>query len=297
MNNAMIFSFPGNQQLAHDLAKKMSIEEGRLTLKHFPDGESYVRIDSMVKDKIVILYCTLHHPDKKILPLMFAAKTLKELGAKKIILLSPYLSYMRQDKRFHEGEAVSAPLFASLISQWVDFLVTIDPHLHRIHQLSEIFSIPTLTLHANDEIAQWIHQNIKAPYLIGPDSESEQWVSAIAHQLNAPYLICKKIRLSAHDVKIDIPYFSATNKTLVLMDDMISTGSSMLTILKQLSSQGYSEVVCLAVHPLLKMKTKADLLAAGASCIMTCDTIQDSTNNISLLDLMAKNLEKIIDTI
>lgn len=297
MNNTIIFSFPGNKKNADDLANKMHIESGHLTLRHFPDGESYVRIDSIVKDKIVILYCALNNPDKKILSLMFTAQTLKELGARKIILVSPYLPYMRQDKRFNSGEVISAPLFAHFISQWVDYLVTIDPHLHRIHQLSTIFSIPTRTLHANNEIAQWIKDHIKSPFLIGPDSESEQWVSQIAHQLNAPYIICKKIRLSDHDVKMDIPSFLAVNKTLVLMDDIISTGSSMLAILKQLSLQGYSKVMCLAVHPLLTKKTKDNLLAAGAASIITCNTIRDSTNKINMLDYIARNLKEIIDTL
>src|SRR5690606_3260659 len=109
---------------------------------------------------------------KKILSLMFTAQTLKELGAKKIILISPYLPYMRQDKRFEPGEAITSQLFAKFLSNCVDYLITIDPHLHRIHHLSKIYSVPVLTLHATKEIARWIKENIKFPFLIGPDSES-----------------------------------------------------------------------------------------------------------------------------
>lgn len=221
MNNNIIFSFPGNKRFAHQLANKLHIEEGELVIKRFPDGESYVRINSTVKNKVAILFCTLNNPDNKILSLMFTAQTLKELGAKKIILISPYLPYMRQDKRFEPGEAITSQLFAEFLSNWVDYLITIDPHLHRIHHLSSIYSIPVLTLHAHAEIAQWIKENIKSPFLIGPDSESEQWVSEIAEQLKAPYIVCSKNRLSAHKVKIDIPPFSSTTETLILMDDII----------------------------------------------------------------------------
>lgn len=296
MNNYIIFSFPGNKKFAYYLANKLQFEEGELVLKRFPDGECYVRINSTVENKVVILFCTLNNPNQKILALMFTAQTLKELGAKKIILVSPYLPYMRQDKRFKPGEAITSQLFAKVLSNWVDCLITIDPHLHRIHHLSSIYSIPVLTLHAMKEIAQWIKKNIKSPFLIGPDSESEQWVSEIAEQLKAPYIVCSKNRLSAHKVKIDIPSFSITNETLVLMDDMISTGSSMMSILKQLSLQGHKGI-CLAVHPLFNKKTKNNLLASGAVAIITCNTISDSTNKVNILDLIATNLEKIMGAI
>lgn len=296
MNNHIIFSFPGNKQFAHHLANKLHIEEGDLVIKRFPDGESYVRVNSKVKDKIVILFCTLNNPDKKVLSLMFTAQTLKELGAKKIILIAPYLPYMRQDKRFKPGEAITSKLFAQFLSNWVDYLITLDPHLHRIHHLSSIYSVPVLTLHATKEIAKWIKENIKSPFLIGPDSESEQWVSELAEHVNAPYIVCSKKRLSAHEVKIDIPPFSSTNDTLIIMDDIISTGSSMVTILKQLSLQGYNGL-CLAIHPLFNKKTKDKLFASGAVDIVTCNTISDPTNKINVLDLIATNLEKIISKI
>ncbi|KTC67939.1 ribose-phosphate pyrophosphokinase [Legionella birminghamensis] len=296
MNNYIIFSFPGNKDFAQNLANKLRIEEGELVMKRFPDGESYVRINSTVRNKIVILFCTMNNPDKKILSLMFTAQTLKELGAKKIILISPYLPYMRQDIRFNPGEAITSRLFAKFLSNWIDYLITVDPHLHRIHHLSCIYSIPVLTLHAHKEIAQWIKENINYPFLIGPDSESKQWVSGIAEELKAPYVVCNKIRLSDQEVKIDIPRFSSANETLILMDDIISTGSSMVTILKQLSLQGYRGI-CLAIHPLFSKKAKEKLVASGALAIITCNSISDPTNKINILDLIAANLEKIMGEI
>lgn len=297
MNNSIVFPFPGNKKFARLLANQLSIEEGKLSIKSFPDGESYVRIQSVVKNKIAILFCSLNDPNKKILSLMFVAQTLKELGAKKVILISPYLAYMRQDKRFESGEAITSQLFAKYLSNWVDYLITIDPHLHRIPQLSQIYSIPVMTLHATNEIAQWIYENIKSPFLIGPDIESTQWVSDIAQQLKAPYIVCKKNRVADNEVKIEISAFSITDETLILMDDIISTGSTMQTILEQLCLQGYNKVICLAIHPLLKKKTENALLASGAKAIITCNTIVHSTNKINIVNLIARNLEKIIASI
>ena len=296
MNNNIIFSFPGNKRFAQYLANKLNIEEGKLTIKRFPDGESYVRINSTVRDKIAILFCTLNNPNKSILSLMFAAQTLKEVGAKKIILVAPYLPYMRQDKRFKAGEAITSQLFAKFLSNWIDYLITIDPHLHRIHHLSSIYSIPVSTLHAHEEIAKWINENITSPFLIGPDSESEQWVAEIAEQIKAPFIVCRKNRLSAHEVNIEIPPFTSINKTLILLDDIISTGSSMITILKQLSLQG-RKGVCLAIHPLFNKKTKNNLVTSGALAIITCNTVSNPTNKINLMNIIATNLEKVIGNI
>lgn len=201
---------------------------------------------------------------------------------------------MRQDKRFKPGEAITSQLFAKVLSNWVDYLITIDPHLHRIHHLSSIYSIPVLTLHAMKEIAQWIKENIKSPFLIGPDSESEQWVSEIAEQLKAPYIVCNKNRLSAHKVKIDIPSFSTTNETIIILDDIVSTGASMLAILKQLTMQNHRNVICLAVHPLFNKTTRNKLISSGAKEIISCNTIQDASNKINLTELIAINLQNLL---
>src|SRR5687768_7418667 len=105
MNN-IIFALPGNELLADSIGKSLQIPTGDLVIRHFPDGESYVRVLTEVKDKDVILVCTLHHPNDKILPLYFLSKNLRDLGAKKIILVAPYLAYMRQDKKFQPGEGI-----------------------------------------------------------------------------------------------------------------------------------------------------------------------------------------------
>jgi len=294
MKNSIIFSFPGNKRFAHYLANQLPVEEGKLVIKRFPDGESYVRINSIVKGKIAILVCTLNNPDKKILPLMFTAQTLKELGAEKIILISPYLPYMRQDKRFKPGEAVTSRLFAKFCSNWVDYLITIDPHLHRVHHLSSIYSIPVLTLHATKAIALWIKENIKSPFLIGPDSESEQWISEVANYIKAPYVLCEKIRLSSHEVKMTIPLFSLTNETIIILDDIVSTGASMIAILKQLAKQGNKNVICLAVHPLLNKVTNNKLISLGAKEIITCNTIRNASNKINITELIAINLQNLL---
>src|SRR6478609_2061344 len=145
----IFFALPGNETLAKSLAEKSQAELGSAIIRRFPDGESYIRIESEVKDKQLFVVCSLNQPDEKLLPLYYLCQTAKELGAKSICIIAPYLAYMRQDKRFQPGEGVTSTYFAKLLSSFADSLITIDPHLHRRKALSEIYSIPTIALHAS----------------------------------------------------------------------------------------------------------------------------------------------------
>ena len=140
-----------------------------------------------------MLVCTLDRPDDKFLPLVFAAAAARDLGAHGSALSAPYLAYMRQDRRFQPGEAVTSTYFAKLLSSQIDWLVTVDPHLHRRGSLAEIYSIPTQVMHAAPLISDWIRSEVKMPLLIGPDSESEQWVAAVARDAGAPHVVLQKI--------------------------------------------------------------------------------------------------------
>lgn len=291
MDNPILFSLPGNKELTQTLSNKLSIEIGKAEIHTFPDSESYIRINSEVKNKKVFLVCTLDHPNSKILPLIFMARTLKELGANKICLVAPYLAYMRQDKRFHSGEAITSTIFAQLLSSCIDGMITIDPHLHRIHQLSEIYSMPSLlTLHATKNISEWISSHIKNPILIGPDEESKQWVSEIANFSNLSFVIAQKKRLDDKRVAVLLPEIKGIENTPVLVDDIISSGVTMFESLKQLRNNGFKNPICIGVHALFNNQTENMLLSAGAKQLITCNTIIHSTNQIDVSDILAKGI-------
>ena len=138
----------------------------------------------------MLINATLFRPNGWVLDLIFLADTLRSLGAKHIKLIAPYLAYMRQDKVFQKGEALTSKIFAQLLSNHFDSLLTVDPHLHRTESLSEIYKIPTTVVQAAPLISAWIHANVKDPILIGPDEESRQWVQGIAGEL--PLLVLSK---------------------------------------------------------------------------------------------------------
>ncbi|MBS0358498.1 MAG: ribose-phosphate pyrophosphokinase [Proteobacteria bacterium] len=293
MKESLIFSLPHDKLLTATLATKLKIEIGAAEIRDFPDGESYVRIDSNVQNKTILLICSLDHPNNKILPLVFMAKTLKELGAHKIHLISPYLAYMRQDKRFHPGEAVNSTLFAQLLSDFVDSIMTIDPHLHRIHNLSEIFTIPCATLHAKKIIATWIRNQVDAPVIIGPDEESRQWVEEVAKDANAPFIVAEKIRHGDRDVRVSIPTFDDLSKTPVLVDDIISTGVSMIESIQELKARGFKNPICIAVHALFDQNVYEHLRNVGAQEIISCNTIPHFSNKIDISDVIAEEIKNV----
>lgn len=280
---SIVFSFPGNETLSEKIRIGVNGEKGNFILRKFPDDESYLRILTEVEDKNIIVVCTLHHPDSKILSLLFLCKLLKELKAKNICLVAPYLSYMRQDKEFNKGEAITSTYFAKLISSFVDSLITVDPHLHRRSSLAEIYTVPCTVLHANELIGVYIKDHISDALLIGPDSESEQWVSEIAFIANVPFIILDKIRTGDTTVEVSIPALQGfENRTPVLVDDIISTAKTMITTLNHLHKLGTKLPICIGVHAVFANESYKELQRYNVKEIITCNTIPHETNKIDI---------------
>lgn len=291
----LLLPMPGNERLTADLAARLPAELGMVHVRRFPDGESYVRLESAVGDREVALVCTLDRPDERLLPLVFAAATARELGARRIGLVCPYLGYMRQDMRFQPGEAVSSAVFARLLDPWVDWIVTVDPHLHRRRSLAEIYAADATVLHAAPAIARWIHERVRLPLLIGPDSESEQWVAAVARLAGAPAVVLDKVRHGDRAVVVSVPEVERwRTHTPVLVDDIISTGRTMIETLAHLNRAGLAPAVCIGVHAVFAGDAFASLKAAGAGCIATCNTIVHPSNAIDLTPQIAGAVRKVL---
>lgn len=287
----IVFSLPGSERLGGDLAARLGAEPGVLETRRFPDGESYVRIASEVGGKAAVLICTLAQPDEQFLRLVFTARTLRELGASSITLVAPYLGYMRQDKRFRPGEAVTSASFADLLSREVDRLITVDPHLHRHAALSEIYSIPALSLHAAPLLAEWIAGHVARPLIIGPDIESEQWVAEVAERAAAPHLVLRKQRHGDRSVTVEMPDVTDwRDRQPVLIDDIVSSGRTMIEAAKGLVGQGLPPPVCLAVHALFAEAAFAQL-AETAKAVVSTDTVTHPSNAISVAGLLAQALQ------
>ncbi len=246
-----LVALPGADALAAALAGRLRCDHTALALHQFPDGESLVRLDAPVKGRCVVLAGSLDHPDGKTLPLLFAADAARELGARKVGLVAPYLAYMRQDKRFKPGEAVTSRSYARLLSGALDFLVTVDPHLHRWRSLDEIYTMPTTVVAAAPLVARWLARQLPQPLLIGPDSESAQWVGEVARLAGAPWTVMAKTRRGDREVTVRLAETGPwPGHTPVLLDDIVSTGQTLVAAAVALAKAGLPAPVCVAVHAL-----------------------------------------------
>ncbi|MEJ2669679.1 MAG: ribose-phosphate diphosphokinase [Gammaproteobacteria bacterium] len=268
------------------LVSNLGAQPGAFTRRQFPDGESYLRVQTPVAGKHCIVIADLSYPNDKYLPLIFLLETLRDLGAARVGVVAPYLSYLRQDKRFHDGEAITSKIFAQALSQHMDWLVTVDPHLHRYHTLDSIYSVPSSVVSGAPALAAWLKAKTDL-LLVGPDAESEQWVSDIALQSGHPFVIGAKQRFGDRDVNVSLPDITAyATHTAVIIDDVIASGQTILQCIKAIKANGMQRVCVVAVHGIFVEGVDAELRSAGLESLLSTNTITHSTNAIDVTPLL-----------
>ncbi len=285
--NGLILRLPQSESLAPRLGALAELPLGAVEWRQFPDGETYLRIDADCAEKQIVIVCTLDRPDDKLLPLVFVADAARRLGAVRIGLVAPYLAYLRQDRPFRPGEAVTSRTFAGLLSRYVDWLVTVDPHLHRYSALDQIYAVPNRIVHAAPTVAEWIATHVDRPLLVGPDEESVQWVADIATRVRAPFIVMKKTRRGDRAVDVSMPDVGAfRTQTPVVVDDIVSSAQTMVAAVRQLVAAGLRSPICVGVHALFSAQAEKALRLAGAAQIVTTTSIPHATNAIDIVPLL-----------
>ncbi|MDK3019121.1 ribose-phosphate diphosphokinase [Pseudodonghicola flavimaris] len=284
----IIAPFPGMEPLARNMAAVSGAEIHPVALHSFPDGETRVTLGGDPAGREIAFLATLRDPDRLALPLRFAALTARELGATRIGLVAPYLGYMRQDKRFHPREAVSAPIFAGFLDACFDWLVTADPHLHRTPSLSALFNIPAHRVATAPLLADWIAATVPDAVLLGPDRESRQWVAEVARLSGRPYDVLTKHRSGDRQVEISLPDPSVLRQgTPVILDDIASSGRTLIRTLEHLGRIGAPPATCVVIHAVFAPGAEEAIRRAGARRIVSTDTIPHPTNAIGVGALLA----------
>lgn len=292
----LLLTWPGNEAIGASMRTAMDADPVAFSTRSFPDGETYLRIDTDVRQRTVAVLCTLRDPNARFLPLVFVADTLRELGARSVGLVAPYLAYMRQDRRFQTGEALTSASFARLLSSRFDWLVTVDPHLHRRRSLAEIYSIPAAVTPAAPVLADWVRGNVPDALLVGPDAESEQWVRAIAEAVPCPHVILEKTRRGDRDVSVSaVPDERIrAGRAAILVDDIISSARTMIETVRQWTKAGLPAPVCLAVHGVFAERAYEGLRAAGVTRIVTTNSIPHESSGIDLGAVVAEDARRMI---
>ena len=295
MPRPLLIPLPGNYGFAKRLAAWLGAELGAAEFRRFPDGESLVRIATPVAGRSVAFVCTLARPDSKTVRLLLAAGAARDEGAVRVGLVAPYLAYMRQDSRFRPGESVSARHFARTLSATFDWLVTVDPHLHRLAGLDDVYRVPARSVRSAPVLAEWVRRNVVSPLVVGPDEESSPLVEGVAAAVDAPWVAARKVRRGDHDVEVSVPELAQwRGRTPVVVDDIVSTGSTMVQAAERLHAAGFATPICLAVHAIFAGDAAARLRAAGYSRVLTCNTVRHETNAMDVTESVADAVRELV---
>lgn len=296
MTTLQLIALPGSESWADHLAERMHAPRCALEHRRFPDGEVYLRVLGDVQGCDIALVAQLPGPDPHIPSLLFLADALHDLGAARVGLVAPYLPYMRQDARFKPGEAITSSAFAKIISASFDWLVTVDPHLHRRASLDEIYTIPSEVVPSAPAIATWVQAKVKRPHLIGPDEESAQWVSKVAGFIGCPHTVLRKQRHGDREVVLTLPDLAALQgHTPVLVDDIISSAHTLAEAVRALLATGSAPPVCVGVHALFSGDGAALLQAAGAAQVVTCNTLAHASNGIDVSGAVGEAVKVLVE--
>lgn len=293
MSGFFLHSFQHGMRGAEQIAHHLGCLVAPILVRQFPDQESLVTVSQPAS--CVCIYCPLDRPNARLVDLLLAVDALRRNGAERIVLVAPYLCYMRQDKAFHAGEAIGQQAIGKLLTDLFDRIVTVDPHLHRVKTMSAAFpGIDTESLSAAPAIADFVRTNeiLSAVTIVGPDSESGQWVRQLGSLLGCPTLVGEKRRLGDRRVEINFPACALSGKSVLLVDDIVSSGGTVIEAIGGLKLRGVGDVFVIITHALFDSETEQRMREAGAKEIWSTDSIPHTTNAISLGSLIAKTLER-----
>ena len=284
-----VFAFPECADPAARLARALGVDCREVTLRSFPDGESLVSVAQA--SETALLYRSLDSPNEKIFELLLAASALREGGARHLVLVIPYLAYMRQDVAFQEGEAVSQRVLGQLLAGTCDALVTIDPHLHRIGSLGEVMpQIEAVAISAAPVLSEALKGDDN-PLLVGPDRESRPWLEAIAGPRQFEVLLGEKRRTGDRQVELHIPGVQrAAGRRVVLVDDVISSGTTLQAAACLLRQAGARSIEALATHCLASEEDLRRLHEAGITSIRSTDSVESECGDISVASILAQEI-------
>jgi ribose-phosphate pyrophosphokinase len=290
---AIIQSLPSSSREAARLATRLGIPFYEIAIHEFPDRE--IRVTAAPASPVTIIYASLDRPNEKLIALSFAAEALRRGGAQRLVLLAPYLCYMRQDTAFHEGEAISQKAVGALIAGCVDRVITVDAHLHRTPDIGAVFpGIASDNLSAMPAIAATLRKTGVDPttMVVGPDAESQPWISDLATRLGLSHTIAQKHRRGDRSVEIGFPDPSRiAGHPALIVDDIVSSGGTMIACARALKSARATMIDAIVTHALFPEDVGHDMIQSGIRSIRSTHSVPHSTNAILLDNLFIDALQ------
>lgn len=286
----LLLAFDDEAPLARRLAAALGWPLELVDLHTFPDGETRLRLPAQLPPQVAVLR-GLQQPNAKLAPLLLAAAGARDLGAARLTLLSPYLAYMRQDMAFTPGEVVSQRHLGRLLAAHFDTVVTVDPHLHRVATMDEV--VPGrrgVALTAARLLGAFVAQQVPGALLLAPDEEAGQWVRAAAEASGLDHAVCVKQRHGDREVEVALPSHPVAGRAVVLMDDVASTGRTLVAAARGALSQGAASVDAVVTHALFIGDALDQVHAAGVHHVWSSDCVPHPSNAVSVVPLFVEAL-------
>lgn len=286
----VLLYFDDEQESGARIAHAGNLNLAKIECHHFPDGEIKLRLPDALPEQVVILR-TLNAPNEKLIELLLAAQTARNLGARHLTLVAPYLAYMRQDIAFHPGEAISQRIVGRFLADIFNAVITVDPHLHRIATLQEAVPVANaVVLSGAPLLADLIAARRQNPLLVGPDEESAQWVALAASRHGFEHAVCRKVRHGDRAVEVALPDVTVAGRQVVLLDDVASTGHTVAQAASLLLAAGAASVDVAVTHALFAGDALQVILNAGVGEVWSTDCIKHPSNSVSMAAPIAEAL-------
>ncbi len=288
----LLLAFDDEAALAGRLAAALACPLAIVDRHVFPDGETRLRLPAALPARVVVLR-GLHDPNAKLTELLLAAGGARELGASSLVLVSPYLAYMRQDMAFTPGEVVSQRVLGRLLGAHFDRVITVDPHLHRVATMDEVLGGGRgQTLSAAALLGAHAIRHVPGALLVAPDEEARQWVRSAAQAQGLDHAVCVKQRRGDRDVTVTLPAVDVAGRAVVLLDDVASTGRTLASAARAVLAQGAATVDVAITHGLFVGDALAELRAAGVRHVWSSDCVPHQSNAVSVVPLLAAALRE-----
>lgn len=289
-----ILAFSDYLPQAQRLASRLGLPLAEVEVHHFPDGESFIALPPNLPKHV--LFCrSLNRPNNKLIELLLCAGTARELSAKRLTLVAPYLCYMRQDFANRPGVAVSQRHIGRLLAELFDDVITVDPHLHRIDRLQQAIPLDhAISLNATAPVAEFLKQKLDSALLLGPDSESRQWTATLAEMTGFAFQVAEKVRLGDTEVTLKLPDADYRKQPVVIVDDMASTGRTLARAAELLKAKGAADIYAVVTHALFCGDAERVIRDAGVEAIWSTDSIDHPTSCIMLDGLLAEAIKAML---
>jgi len=291
----LVVAGPTSANLARNLALELEAELVPVESKTFPDGESYLRFEHDLRgEEVIIVQSSFPAQNRSLIELFLLVDSAKDLGADRAIAVVPYFAYARQDQRFRAGEGISVKTIVKLIeASGADAFLTVDVHKPDI---MKFFHIPAINSTAMPSIGKYLAAfDLKKPHVIAPDEGAINLAESVAKVLKASHSFVRRHRDKRSGVPTtELREIGVKDRDAVIVDDIISTGGTVVSVVKMLKEEGVNDIYVACTHPLLVDEAKLRILSAGVKKILGTDSVASEVSEVPIAPVLAESLRKLL---